>query len=155
MSYITQTMADRKANVTQIVEDATHDRLKAAPIRESFESLVERQLNLARDTPGQYAQKHLKEDNNVKQTVVAGSKGSFINISQMSACVGQQSVEGRRILVPFGFRHRTLPHFTKDDFSQNLVALSRTPTSEVLHLRDSSFTPWRVMEVDRYGCEDG
>ncbi|KAF8907622.1 hypothetical protein CPB84DRAFT_1813483 [Gymnopilus junonius] len=74
---------------------ATHDRLKAAPgmtIRESFESLVERQLNLARDT-----------------------SGSFINISQMSVCVGQQSVEGRRI--PFGFRHRTLPHFTKDDFS--------------------------------------
>jgi DNA-directed RNA polymerase II subunit RPB1 len=51
----------------------------------------------------------------VKQMVVAGSKGSFINISQMSVCVGQQSVEGRRI--PFGFRHRTLPHFTKDDFS--------------------------------------
>ncbi|KAF8170369.1 hypothetical protein BJ912DRAFT_1148858 [Pholiota molesta] len=118
MSYITQTIADRKANVSQIIEDATHDRLKAAPgmtIRESFESLVERQLNLARDTSGQYAQKHLKEDNNVKQMVVAGSKGSFINISQMSVCVGQQSVEGRRI--PFGFRHRTLPHFTKDDFS--------------------------------------
>jgi len=118
MSYITQTIAERKTNVTQIIDDATHDRLKAAPgmtIRESFESLVERQLNLARDTSGQYAQKHLKEDNNVKQMVVAGSKGSFINISQMSVCVGQQSVEGRRI--PFGFRHRTLPHFTKDDFS--------------------------------------
>ena len=118
MSYITQNIAERKANVTQFIDDATHDRLKAAPgmtIRESFESLVERQLNLARDTSGQYAQKHLKEDNNVKQMVVAGSKGSFINISQMSVCVGQQSVEGRRI--PFGFRHRTLPHFTKDDFS--------------------------------------
>ena len=118
MSYITQTIAERKNNVTQIIDDATHDRLKAAPgmtIRESFESLVERQLNLARDTSGQYAQKHLKEANNVKQMVVAGSKGSFINISQMSVCVGQQSVEGRRI--PFGFRHRTLPHFTKDDFS--------------------------------------
>ena len=118
MSYITQQIAERKANVTQIIDDATHDRLKAAPgmtIRETFESLVERQLNLARDTSGQYAQKHLKEDNNVKQMVVAGSKGSFINISQMSVCVGQQSVEGRRI--PFGFRHRTLPHFTKDDFS--------------------------------------
>jgi DNA-directed RNA polymerase II subunit RPB1 len=118
MNHISQTIADRKANVTQIIEDATQDRLKAAPgmtIRESFESLVERQLNLARDTSGQYAQKSLKEDNNVKQMVVAGSKGSFINISQMSVCVGQQSVEGRRI--PFGFRHRTLPHFTKDDFS--------------------------------------
>jgi DNA-directed RNA polymerase II subunit RPB1 len=118
MNHISQTIADRKANVAQIIEDATQDRLKAAPgmtIRESFESLVERQLNLARDTSGQYAQKSLKEDNNVKQMVVAGSKGSFINISQMSVCVGQQSVEGRRI--PFGFRHRTLPHFTKDDFS--------------------------------------
>lgn len=118
MDFITQTIAERKSNVTQIIEDATHDRLKAMPgmtIRESFESLVERQLNLARDTSGQFAQKNLKEDNNVKQMVVAGSKGSFINISQMSVCVGQQSVEGRRI--PFGFRHRTLPHFTKDDFS--------------------------------------
>ena len=47
--------------------------------------------------------------------VVAGSKGSFINISQMSACVGQQIVEGKR--VPFGFKFRTLPHFTKDDYS--------------------------------------
>ncbi|EKM83352.1 hypothetical protein AGABI1DRAFT_65857 [Agaricus bisporus var. burnettii JB137-S8] len=118
MSYITQTIIERKAEVTKIIEDATHDRLKPKPgmtIRESFESMVERQLNLARDTSGQYAQKHLKEDNNVKQMVVAGSKGSFINISQMSVCVGQQSVEGRRI--PFGFRHRTLPHFTKDDFT--------------------------------------
>lgn len=46
--------------------------------------------------------------------MVAGSEGSFINISQMSVCVGQQSVEGKRI--PFGFRHRSLPHFTKDNF---------------------------------------
>jgi DNA-directed RNA polymerase II subunit RPB1 len=117
-AVITKIIADRKENVTKITQDAYHDRLKAQPgmtIRESFESKVERELNLARDDSGQYAQKHLKEDNNVKQMVVAGSKGSYINISQMSVCVGQQSVEGRRI--PFGFRHRTLPHFTKDDFS--------------------------------------
>jgi len=111
MAYITQ-------HITDIIEDAYHDRLKAAPgmtLRKSFESHVERKLNLAHDTPGQYAQKNLKEDNNVKQMVVAGSKGSFINISQMLVCVGQQSVEGQRI--PFSFRHRSLPHFTKDDFS--------------------------------------
>ncbi|KAK9713059.1 hypothetical protein RND81_06G000500 [Saponaria officinalis] len=46
--------------------------------------------------------------------VTAGSKGSFINISQMTACVGQQNVEGKRI--PFHFISRTLPHFTKDDY---------------------------------------
>jgi len=81
-----------------------------------FESLVKHQLNLSCDTSSQYAQKHLKEINNVKQVVVVGSRGSFIKISQISVCVGQQSVvEGRRI--PFGFCYRTLPHFTKDDFS--------------------------------------
>jgi DNA-directed RNA polymerase II subunit RPB1 len=69
-------------------------------IHELFESLFERQLNLAHDTSGQYAKKHLKEDDNVQQMVVAGSKGSFINILQMSVCVGQQSVEGCHI--PFG-----------------------------------------------------
>lgn len=50
MAYITQTIADHKAQVAQIIEDAMHDCLKAAPsmtIRELFESLVERQRNLA------------------------------------------------------------------------------------------------------------
>ena len=40
---------------------------------------------------------------------VSGSKGSNINISQMIACVGQQSVSGKR--VPHGFEARALPHF--------------------------------------------
>ena len=50
----------------------------------------------------------------MKNMVTAGSKGSFINISQMIACVGQQNVEGKRI--PYGFLNRTPPHFTKDDY---------------------------------------
>ncbi|KAG2745504.1 DNA-directed RNA polymerase II, subunit 1 [Suillus brevipes Sb2] len=110
MGFITQRISEKKQLVAEIIDEAYHDRLKALPgmtIRESFESKVERELNRARDDSGQYAQKNLKDDNNVKQMVTAGSKGSYINISQI--------VEGRRI--PFGFRHRTLPHFTKDDFS--------------------------------------
>lgn len=38
-----------------------------------------------------------------------GSKGSALNISQMMACLGQQSVGGSRIQD--GFVNRTLPHF--------------------------------------------
>lgn len=84
MAYIMEQIRMRKENVAKAIDDASNDRLKAAPgmtIRESFESRVERELNLARDHSGQYAQKNLKDDNNVKQMVVAGSKGSFINIS--------------------------------------------------------------------------
>jgi hypothetical protein len=42
-----------------------------------------------------------------------GSKGSAINIAQMVACVGQQSVGGKRCFN--GFRERTLPHFPRGD----------------------------------------
>ena len=47
--------------------------------------------------------------------VNAGSKGSDLNISFMISCLGQQNVDGKRI--PYGFDHRTLPHFTKYDDS--------------------------------------
>ncbi|KDN42992.1 putative RPO21-DNA-directed RNA polymerase II, 215 kd subunit [Tilletiaria anomala UBC 951] len=116
--YITETIATAKREVEQFIDDARFDRMKPEPgmtIRESFETKVNRTLNKARDDVGSRAEKELPDWNNVKQMVIAGSKGSFINISQMSACVGQQSVEGKRI--PFGFRHRSLPHFSKDDFS--------------------------------------
>src|SRR5271163_2441598 len=70
--------------------------------------------------------------------VSAGSKGSFINISQMSACVGQQMVEGKRI--PFGFKYRTLPHFTKHDhgpesrgFVENSYLRGLTPQEFFFH----------------------
>lgn len=70
--------------------------------------------------------------------VVAGSKGSNINISQVIACVGQQNVEGKRI--PFGFRKRTLPHFIKDDygpesrgFVENSYLAGLTPSEFYFH----------------------
>ena len=118
MATITNFISTAKDTVSGLISTAQMDKLEALPgmtIRESFESKVNTALNQARDGAGKSAEQSLKNDNNVKQMVVAGSKGSFINISQMSACVGQQSVEGKRI--PFGFKYRTLPHFAKDDYS--------------------------------------
>ena len=106
-----------KQRVKQIIIKAQQNQLACNPglsLRESFESEVNKELNRARDIAGASAQKSLKEQNNIKQMAVAGSKGSVINISQVTACVGQQNVEGKRI--PFGFRYRTLPHFAKDDY---------------------------------------
>lgn len=74
-------------------------------------------LNSARDSAGKLIQRHLSQENNLKQMVVAGSKGNAINMTQITACVGQQNVEGKRI--PFGFQDRTLPHFKKFDHSPN------------------------------------
>ncbi|KAJ9094550.1 DNA-directed RNA polymerase II subunit rpb1, partial [Naganishia cerealis] len=118
MKTVTTTIEEAKQKVQEIILDAQKNRLEPEPgmtLRESFEHNVSRVLNQARDTAGRSAEMNLKDLNNVKQMVVSGSKGSFINISQMSACVGQQIVEGKRI--PFGFADRSLPHFTKDDYS--------------------------------------
>ncbi|BEI98573.1 hypothetical protein CcaverHIS631_0308720 [Cutaneotrichosporon cavernicola] len=117
MAGINARLVEAKDTVQRFIERAEANDMKPQPgmtIRETVEAEVSNELNKARDWAGKSAQNNIKEDNNVKQMVVSGSKGSFINISQMSACVGQQIVEGKRI--PFGFRHRTLPHFSKDDY---------------------------------------
>ncbi|CED83722.1 beta and beta-prime subunits of dna dependent rna-polymerase [Phaffia rhodozyma] len=117
MGQISDALKKAKDGVLNLISWGEMDAIKRQPgmtIRETFEAEATKLLNEARDFAGKVGQKSLKDDNNVKQMVVSGSKGSFINISQMSALVGQQIVEGKRI--PFGFRHRTLPHFAKDDY---------------------------------------
>jgi len=117
MTFVRKTINKAKEQVKNIVMTAQQGELESQPGRttmETFEQRVNRVLNQARDNAGTFAQTHLASDNNVKATVEAGSKGSFINISQMMACVGQQNVDGKRI--PFGFYKRTLPHFTKEDY---------------------------------------
>jgi DNA-directed RNA polymerase II subunit RPB1 len=115
---IASEVAKAKAKVEDIVKEATKDELEPLPgmtIRGTFESKVQKFLNEGREGGGTAAQNSLKDFNNVVQTVISGSKGSTVNISQMVSLVGQQAVEGQRI--PFGFKYRTLPHFTKDDYS--------------------------------------
>ncbi|KAJ2725253.1 DNA-directed RNA polymerase II core subunit rpo21 [Coemansia sp. Benny D115] len=105
-------------NVDEAITKAEQDQLERLPgmtVKETFESTVNQELGKARDNAGKKVSAQLKETNNVRQMVDAGSKGSFINVSQMTSCVGPQNVEGKRIA--FGFKYRTLPHFTKDDYS--------------------------------------
>ncbi|KAH9159373.1 hypothetical protein AeNC1_019079, partial [Aphanomyces euteiches] len=105
---------------------------------QTFEQFVNKVLNSARDQSGREAQGSLDETNNIKATVTSGSKGSYLNISQIIACVGQQNVEGKRI--PYGFHHRTLPHYGKDDlgpesrgFVENSYMKGLTPQEFFFH----------------------
>lgn len=130
-----------KEDVIEVIQKAHNMDLEPTPgntLRQTFENQVNRILNDARDKTGGSAKKSLTEYNNLKAMVVAGSKGSNINISQVIACVGQQNVEGKRI--PFGFRKRTLPHFIKDDygpesrgFVENSYLAGLTPSEFYFH----------------------
>lgn len=110
---------DSQNSVNKIMEDAQAGRLQSQPGKnmiESFEFSINVELNKARDNAGAEAIDSLSDTNNIKAMVLSGSKGAAVNISQIMSCVGQQNVEGKRI--PFGFKNRTLPHFTKDDYGR-------------------------------------
>ncbi|KAM6105196.1 LOW QUALITY PROTEIN: DNA-directed RNA polymerase III subunit RPC1 [Pterocles gutturalis] len=78
---------------------------------ETLEALILKELSVIRDHAGSACLRELDKSNSPLIMALCGSKGSFINISQMIACVGQQAISGSR--VPDGFENRSLPHFEK------------------------------------------
>ena len=54
-------------------------------------------------------------ENNMQTMTVSGAKGSSVNVSQISCCLGQQELEGRR--VPTMISGKTLPSFVPFDTS--------------------------------------
>ncbi|RCN27659.1 hypothetical protein ANCCAN_26606, partial [Ancylostoma caninum] len=74
-------------------------QLKAQPgctDEETLEALILRELSSIRDKAGKACVDNLSKHNAPLTMAVCGSKGSFINISQMIACVGQQAISGHR-----------------------------------------------------------
>jgi DNA-directed RNA polymerase II subunit RPB1 len=74
---------------------------------------------------GALVQEDLPTSNQVYTMVTSGAKGSAVNIAQILGCVGQQSVEGGRIM--FDTKGRTLPcypHFDTAADSRGFVANS-------------------------------
>jgi DNA-directed RNA polymerase II subunit RPB1 len=95
-------------------------------------------LNRVTEAAGEVGYGSLSDENRMTAMVRAGSKGGTINIAQMIACVGQQSIDGKRI--PYGFEDRTLPHFKKFDdgaeargFVENSFIAGLTPTEFFFH----------------------
>ena len=115
---IVKTITDKKKEVKNLI-DQTHlgifENKTGKTNVEEFETQVTSILNNATSEAGKIGRKSLAKSNRFVTMVNAGSKGSDINISQMISCLGQQTVDGKRI--PYGFENRTLPHFTKYDDS--------------------------------------
>jgi DNA-directed RNA polymerase beta' subunit len=81
--------------------------------QEEFESKVFQTLDKAIGAAGKTGLKSLAANNRMVNMVKCGSKGADLNIAQMIALLGQQSIEGKRI--GYGFQDRTLPHFKRYD----------------------------------------
>ncbi|KZV37827.1 DNA-directed RNA polymerase III subunit rpc1-like, partial [Dorcoceras hygrometricum] len=105
---------------------------------QTLEANITAVLNNIRESTAKVCMDNLNWRNSPLIMSQCGSKGSPINICQMIACVGQQSVGGRR--APNGFIDRTLPHFergAKDPdakgFVQNSFYTGLTATEFFFH----------------------
>lgn len=108
---------------------------------QALESKIEGTLSQVRDKAGGLCMDELnnfQRHNAPLMMTQCGSKGSKINIAQMIACLGQQTVSGSR--VPNGFVNRSLPHFeigAKDAAAKGFVSNSfytgLTPTEFFFH----------------------
>lgn len=153
---IKQTLTTAKGKIAKLINQARDGRIQCQPgknMMESFEFKVNTKLNAARDKSGELATKSLSFRNNVKAMVNAGSKGSEINICQITACVGQQNVEGRRI--PFAFLKRTIPHFGKDDYGPESRGFVENSYISGLTPQEFFFPGYeRQRRAQRYCCQD-
>ena len=117
---IVQVVNKQKEDVQELIQElhlGIYENSSAYNNATDFEMRVNNILNKATESAGKIGRTSLSKQNRFLMIVNSGSKGSPINISQMLSCLGQQSVEGKR--VPYGFENRTLPHFTKYDDSPN------------------------------------
>jgi DNA-directed RNA polymerase II subunit RPB1 len=114
VSIITEKKSDVK-NLIDQVKIGVFENNSGKTNEVEFETKVNNILSKAQNEAGREVLKSLSKDNRFVVMFNSGSKGSEINIQQMTACLGQQNVDGKRI--PYGFEHRTLPHYTKYDDS--------------------------------------
>ena len=134
--------AEGHAKVAECVAHASRNAgaILEADLPESMQMLAEGTVinilsKLLMQT-GSIAREHSDPDSSIATMVAVGSKGNSINTSQISGCVGQQSVEGRRIF----FGDRTLNSFKPNDrrlitngFVMNSYSLGLQPEEFFFH----------------------
>jgi DNA-directed RNA polymerase subunit A' len=125
MERIEEILENAEKKVRELIkafDEGILEQLPGRTLEETLEMRIMQTLSEARDKAGSVANeylesesKHLRRENSARIMAVSGARGSLLNLTQMSACIGQQAVRGERINR--GYTGRTLPHFLRGDKS--------------------------------------
>ncbi len=126
------------ANLIQSYEDGELETLPGRDELETLELKIMGVLGETRNTAGTIAEQNFPDINPAVIMAQSGARGSLLNLTQMSAAVGQQAVRGERINR--GFEDRTLSHYPRNDltapargFVENSYTTGLTPTEFFFH----------------------
>ena len=115
---IEATINEAENEITTVIQQFHDGKLEAFPgrsVTETSEFKILELLNKARNKAGQIVKEHSKKDTDTKIMIDSGARGNILQLSQISAIVGQQALRGKRIEK--GYRGRTLSCFKRGDIS--------------------------------------
>ncbi|MGI9009690.1 MAG: DNA-directed RNA polymerase subunit A' [Nitrososphaeraceae archaeon] len=104
---------DKIDELIQQYKEGTLPLTRGLSPEEALELYLVNELSRARDRAGRIADRSFPNNNAGVIMASTGARGSTLNIGQMTAVLGQQSIRGKRIHK--GYRNRSLPHFKIND----------------------------------------
>lgn len=101
-------------NIISSYRKGSIEILPGQTVEESLETFIMTELRKVLDKTSKIIDRSLPANCAVIMAR-SGARGSMINLTQLAGCVGQQTLQGKRIHR--GYTERTLPHFAKDTLS--------------------------------------
>ncbi|HXW37508.1 MAG TPA: DNA-directed RNA polymerase subunit A' [Nitrososphaerales archaeon] len=124
---IKEALDDAYANVFDLIKKykaGTLQLTRGLSPEDSLEAYIVNELSKARDKAGRIADRSFPAENSGMIMARTGARGSSLNVGQMTAALGQQSVRGKRIEK--GLRGRALSHFPWNDNSPEAKGFVRS-----------------------------
>jgi len=104
--------------INKLIEDYKNRKLEPLigyTLRQSLERMIIAELNMVRDMAGETLLKYETSENSAVEMARSGSRGSILNIEQMTMFLGQQAtLSGGRIRRGY-YSNRVLPHIVPGD----------------------------------------
>jgi DNA-directed RNA polymerase subunit A' len=138
---LTKLYEDSEKKVLEYIQRFREGKLEAEPgltIEETLENDVTIELSRAREAAARIVEKYINKDGDAYIMAKTGARGSIVNITQMVAMLGQQTIRGERFKR--GFYGRTTAHFEPGDlgpmakgFVRNNFKTGLTPLEFFFH----------------------
>jgi DNA-directed RNA polymerase subunit A' len=108
-----QVAYDKVFDLIKQYKEGKLQQTRGLSAEETLELFIVNELARARDRAGKAADRAFPDDNSGVIMASTGARGSTLNLGQMTAALGQQSIRGKRIQK--GYHNRALSHYTPGD----------------------------------------
>ncbi|MFQ6087505.1 MAG: DNA-directed RNA polymerase subunit A', partial [Candidatus Methanofastidiosia archaeon] len=127
LTRIEEILEDGQKRVNKLIQTFEMGELEPLPGQkpeETLENLIMKELADTRDKAGEVAEEYLGLERTAVIMAKTGAKGNMLDLTQMTACLGQMSVRGKRLSR--GYRKRSLSHFKRGELKAHARGFVRS-----------------------------